>query len=75
MKHVQACLSARDYRESRVHHSLGPVRLVQGCYVRKLPDKAVLGGAVKQVRAYLITPFKNPHTKIWNIIFCLDRSG
>ena len=49
MKHVQACLSAMDDRESSVHHSLDPVRLVQGCYVRKLPDKAVLGGAVKQV--------------------------
>ena len=29
MKHVQACLSARDDRESSFHHYGGPVRPVQ----------------------------------------------
>ena len=31
MKHVQACLSAREDRERRFHFSGGPVRLVQAC--------------------------------------------
>ena len=31
MKHVQACLSAREDRESCFHHCRGPVRLVQDC--------------------------------------------
>ena len=31
MKQVQACLSAREDRESRFHHCGGPVRLVQAC--------------------------------------------
>ena len=31
MKHVQACLSAREDRESSFYHFDGPVRLVQAC--------------------------------------------
>ena len=31
MKQVQACLSAREDRESIFHHCGGPVRLVQAC--------------------------------------------
>ena len=31
MKHVQACLSAREERENNFHHCGGPVRLVQSC--------------------------------------------
>ena len=31
MKHVQACLSARENRESSFHHCGGPVRLEQTC--------------------------------------------
>ena len=31
MKHVQACLRAREYRESSFHRCGGPVMLVQAC--------------------------------------------
>ena len=31
MNHVQACLSTREDRESSIHHSGGPVRLVLDC--------------------------------------------
>ena len=31
MKHVKACLSAREDRESCFHHCRGPVSLVQAC--------------------------------------------
>ena len=31
MKHVEACLSARDDRESNFHRCGSPVRLVQAC--------------------------------------------
>ena len=31
MKHVQACLSAREGREISFHRYGGPVRLVQAC--------------------------------------------
>ena len=31
MKHVEACLSARDDRENSFHHCGGTVRLVQAC--------------------------------------------
>ena len=40
MKHLQACLSAKEDRKSSFHRCGGPVRLVQG-------------GAVKHVQAYL----------------------
>ena len=31
MKHVQACRSAREDRESSFHHCGGPVRLMKAC--------------------------------------------
>ena len=31
MKHVEACLSAREDRESSFHRGGGPLRLVQAC--------------------------------------------
>ena len=31
MKHVEACLSAREDRESSFHHGGGTLRLVQAC--------------------------------------------
>ena len=31
MKHVQACLSAREERENSFHRCGGPVRLVHSC--------------------------------------------
>ena len=31
MNHVEACLSAREDRESSFHHCGRPVRLVQAC--------------------------------------------
>ena len=31
MKHVQACLRAREYRESSFHHYGGSVSLMQAC--------------------------------------------
>ena len=31
MKHVEACLSAREDRESSFHRCAGTVRLVQAC--------------------------------------------
>ena len=31
MKHVEASVSARAYRESSFHHCGGPVRLMQAC--------------------------------------------
>ena len=42
MKHVQACLSAREDRESSFHHCGSPLRLVQACLNARKPDKAVL---------------------------------
>ena len=33
MKHVQACLSAREDRESSFHHCEGPVRFMQACLI------------------------------------------
>ena len=41
MKHVQACLSAREDRKSSFHHYGGPVRLCKPVYVRERPDNAV----------------------------------
>ena len=32
MKHVEACLSAREDRESSFYRCGGPVRLVQACF-------------------------------------------
>ena len=42
MKHVQACLSAKENRESGFHLCGGPVSLVQACFREGYPDKAVL---------------------------------
>ena len=42
MKHVQACLSARDDRESSFHHCGYPVRPVLAYLCAKHPDNAVL---------------------------------
>ena len=42
MKHVEACLSARDDREGNFHHFEGPVRLVQAYLRAGNPDNAVL---------------------------------
>ena len=42
MKHVQACLSAREDRQSSFHRCGGPVRLVQACLYAERPDKVVL---------------------------------
>ena len=33
MKHVQACLSAREDRENSFHHCGGLLRLVQACFM------------------------------------------
>ena len=42
MKHVQACLSGREERESSSLHCVGLVRLVKACLCTGKPDKAVL---------------------------------
>ena len=42
MQHVQACLSAREDRESCFHQCRGPVRLVQACSCSKRTHNAVL---------------------------------
>ena len=42
MKDVQACLSAREKRESSFHRCGGPVRLVQSCLGAGNSDKVVL---------------------------------
>ena len=39
MKQVQACLSAREDRESSFHRCGGPVRLMQACLYAGSPDK------------------------------------
>ena len=36
MKHVEACLSARDDRESSFYHCGGAVRLVQVCLYARM---------------------------------------
>ena len=41
MKHVEACLSARDDRESNFHRCGSPVRLMQACSCAGNPDKVV----------------------------------
>ena len=42
MKHVQACLSAREDSERSFHRCRGLVRLVQACLCEEITDKAVL---------------------------------
>ena len=39
--HVQACLSAREDRESSIHRCGAPMRLVQACLCTGRPDNAV----------------------------------
>ena len=39
MKYVQACLSAREDRESSFHRCGRPVRLIQACLCAGSPDK------------------------------------
>ena len=56
MKHVWACLSAKEDRESRFHYYGSPVRLVEAClcggksWSRRFIQRE---GAVKQVEACL----------------------
>ena len=42
MKHVQACLSARNDVESSFHHCGGPAKLVQACLSAENTLNAVL---------------------------------
>ena len=42
MKHVEACLSSRDDRESSLLHRGGPMRFVQVCLCAGKPGNAVL---------------------------------
>ena len=42
MKHVPACLSAREDRESSFHCCGCPMMLMQPVYVQERPDNAVL---------------------------------
>ena len=56
MKHVQACLNARDDRESSFHHCGRPVRWFKPVYARKRPENAFFNlreGTVKHVKAGL----------------------
>ena len=55
-KQVQACLSAREDRETSLHRCRGPVRLVQAFLCEEITWKSRFnkwGGAVKQVQACL----------------------
>ena len=51
MKHVQACLRAREYRESSFHHCGGTVSLVQACLREGKTRFNLRGSAVKHVEA------------------------
>ena len=42
VKFVQACVSARKDGESSVHHCVGLVKLVQGCFWPGIIKKAML---------------------------------
>ena len=56
MKHVEACLSAREDRESSLHHCGGPFRLVQACLCAgKTSYRRFIfrGGTAKHVQACL----------------------
>ena len=41
MKHVQACLSAREDRESSFHRCGSPLRFLKACLCAENPDKAI----------------------------------
>ena len=52
MKHVEACLSAKEDLEGSVYHLQGPVRLVQACLRNEITLQSCLnhqGVVVKQV--------------------------
>ena len=49
MKHVQACLRAREYRESSFHHCGGTVSVVQACLCDGKTRFNLRGSAVKHV--------------------------
>ena len=51
MKHVQACLRAREYRESSFHHCGASVSLVQACLCEGITRFNLRGSAVKHVEA------------------------
>ena len=51
MKHVQACLRAREYRESSFHHCGGSVSLMQACLCEGKTRFNHRGSAVKHVEA------------------------
>ena len=56
MKHLPACLSAREDREGSFHHGRGPMRLMQACSsARKTSIRSfnLRGGAVKHLHACL----------------------
>ena len=56
MKHAEACLSAREDRESSFHHCRGTMRLVEAClYAVKIWKSRfnLRGCAVKHVEACL----------------------
>ena len=56
VNHVQACLSARKYLESSLHHSGDPVKLVKPClFAENILQRSFnrRGDAVKQVLACL----------------------
>ena len=51
MKHVQACLRAREYRESSFHHCGASESLVQACLCEGTTRFNLRGSAVKHVEA------------------------
>ena len=51
MKQVQACLRAREFRESSFHHCGGTVSLVQACLCVGKTRFNLGGSAVKHVEA------------------------
>ena len=56
MKHVQACLSAMEDRQSCFHHCTCPVRLVQACSCARKTSKCrfnLRGGVGKHLQACL----------------------
>ena len=51
MKHVQACLRTKEYRESSFHHCGATVSLVQACFCEGKTRFNLRGSAVKHVEA------------------------
>ena len=54
MKLVQACLRAREFRESSFHHCGGTVTLVQACLCQGKTRFNLRGSAEKHVEASII---------------------